>query len=128
MPESGPSSPAAISDMDEFCILGIAAAVLAVILLIRRIKGTRVHRLIGGGRFVWAEITGCDGSYLVNGKSYCCFRAKYRDEIGTEHQFLSDAVRTHKVYGKTGWKVRVYLAERGYEDYYVDPGSICQEK
>ena len=128
MPESGPSRPAAISDMDsrEHLLL-LAAVIIAAAILFCRRKDRRIQRLISGGNFVLAEITGCDGSFLVNGKSYCCFRAKWRDDSGAEHEFLSDAVRSHKVHGQTGCKVRVYLTEGSFEDYYVDPDSIGKE-
>jgi len=115
-----------------FAFTGGTAVIVGVILFTVCVKQSRMRRkLIRGGDYVVADITGIPFDYSVRVNGWPTFRIEccYRDpRSGAVHIFRSDALLIDPAYYVTQSTVRVFVdRDSDYRHYYVDVDSILPE-
>lgn len=110
---------------------GIAAAVGAGLLIKLSLDANRKNRLMRGGYYVTASITGfpADFAVTVNGRPTYYLECAWQDpETGTVHVFKSDNLMMNPSEIVTQKTVKVYLEQGGgYKHYHVDTASVLPE-
>lgn len=84
-------------------------------------KKRRQDALLQAGRYVWGEIADYQYNYnvSVNGRHAFVLMVRYFDPNGVIHFFKSRNLYKYSYTELIGQKVKVYVDERNYDNYYV---------